>query len=95
MGEKTAMSSLPDSLQYTDRYRDELIAAQVKCGRTACDRTHLTHYNQATSKLYCPRCAKAINRHNPGLCIPHQVAPSVDAHALTRHDAQAGIREAR
>ncbi|WP_406698589.1 hypothetical protein V5E97_06865 [Singulisphaera sp. Ch08] len=31
----------------------------------------MTHYNTGTDRLYCTDCARAINFHNPGLCIPY------------------------
>lgn len=36
----------------------------MKCARTSCSNTEVTHYNHSTQKEYCASCAKAINRMN-------------------------------
>ena len=66
---------LPDSPRLTNALRDRLIAEQTKCGRSACSQTDLTHYNTGTDRLYCTRCATAINSFNPGICIPYTQVP--------------------
>jgi hypothetical protein len=37
------------------------------CSRTACRKTPATCRHTQTGRLYCHRCARAINEHNPGL----------------------------
>lgn len=41
----------------------------TKCNRAACQRPGPTWWNPSTRAWYCPRCARAINEHSPGLCI--------------------------
>jgi hypothetical protein len=42
-------------------------ASATKCARTACKSTRNVRCRHTqTGRLYCPRCARAINDHNPG-----------------------------
>ena len=39
-----------------------------KCARTACDVPNaVCNHTMAPYRLYCPKCARAINEHTPGL----------------------------
>ncbi len=40
----------------------------MKCNRTACQKEGATWWNPSTQAYYCTRCAKRINKYNPGLC---------------------------
>lgn len=45
-----------------------------ECGREACQQPASPAWtNKGTPLLYCPSCARLINRYNPGLCTPEQV----------------------
>jgi hypothetical protein len=39
----------------------------MKCRRTVCQREGARCQHTQTGDFYCVRCAKGINKHNPGL----------------------------
>lgn len=39
----------------------------MKCRRTACQSDNAVCRHSQTGDMYCPRCARKINEHNPGL----------------------------
>lgn len=42
--------------------------SRTKCARTACSATrNVVCRHTHSGALYCPRCARKINEHNPGL----------------------------
>lgn len=44
----------------------------MKCARTACPNTlNIIYKHPHDGRMYCPKCAKLISRHNPGLHFTH------------------------
>jgi hypothetical protein len=46
-----------------------LMRGELPCNRTACQKPGAVWWNTSTRAYYCTDCAKAINEHNPGLCV--------------------------
>lgn len=46
-----------------------ILGGEKTCHRTACRKAGAAWWNPSTRTYYCAVCARAINEHNPGLCV--------------------------